>query len=322
MDLILSIGSTLLGFTILLFGGNWLVMSAVNLASRLKISPSVIGLTVVAAGTSLPEMITSIMANYKESPDIAVGNVVGSNIFNILAILGVSSLIRVNRVVPNQIYLEIPFVIFISALLWFFSMDGSLLRGEGLLFLAMFVSFMTFSVIRSRRNYSSDINNRDDKESMGQLKHLGLDIGYLTLGTVALMGGAHFALDGSIHLARLLGLSERFIGLTIVSVGTGLPELATSSVAAFRGKGGIAVGNVVGSNLFNTLMVIGGAATYRSLDIHPQMLTMDFPWMVGITGALVPAYFIGKKNFNRPIGIAFLITYITYLTLLYYSQGT
>lgn len=319
MDLLYPIGSILVGFTLLLFGGDWLVMSAVSLACRFRISPAVIGLTIVAAGTSLPEMITSIMASYKNSPDIAVGNVVGSNIFNILAIIGVSSLIRVNRVLPSQIRVEIPFALAVSCLLWFVGMDGLLQRWEGLLFLTLFVSFIVFSVVRSRRRYGTDVS-REEEESMERLKHLGWDIGYLSLGVLALMGGAHFALDGSIHLARFLGLSERFIGLTIVSVGTGLPELATSSVAAFRGRGGIAVGNVIGSNVFNTLMVAGGAATYKALEIHPHMLRLDFPWMVAVTASLIPAYFIGKKTYNRFVGAAFLMAYVSYLTLLYYTQ--
>ncbi|MCB0384218.1 MAG: calcium/sodium antiporter [Bdellovibrionales bacterium] len=320
MDLLLPAGSVILGFGLLLFGGDWLVLSAVSLACRFRISPSVIGLTIVAAGTSVPEMITSLMATHRGSPDIAIGNVVGSNIFNILVIIGFSSLIRVNRVIPSQIRNEIPFLFLVSALMWGLAADSFIYRWEGGLFLVLFVGFMAFSVIKSRRRFGTDINPDSEEDEMERLKHLGWDLGYLALGLAALMGGAHFALEGSISIARHFGFSERFIGLTIVSAGTGLPELATSSMAALRGKSGIAVGNVIGSNVFNTLMVTGAAASFKTLEIHPRILQLDFLWMLIVTGLLVPAYFVGKRSFNRPTGVVFLSLYIAYVTQLYFSQ--
>jgi len=312
MDLLISLSSLIIGFAILLFGGDFLVKSAISLAVRLKISPAAIGLTVIAAGTSAPELVTSLMASLKGSPDIALGNIVGSNTFNILAILGVASLIRPNRVERSLIRIDLPLLIISSFILYFCARGGLIDHIQGTILLVCLAGVLGFTLWRAR---VKGIEASAD-EPLETLTSIYADIIYLVIGLTALIGGAQLALYGGIQIGEMIGLSERVIGVTIISVGTGLPELATSAVAAYRGRNDIAVSNVIGSNIFNTLGIAGVASIPAPIVVNVNILNFDMLWMIGITILIFPLVYLGKFRIERATGMLLLSAYVGYITLL------
>ena len=312
MEFLFPIFMIILGFIILLAGGEFLVKSAVSIAARLNISPAIIGLTIIAAGTSAPELVTSLFASIKGAPDVAMGNIVGSNIFNILAILGFASLIKPNRVDIDFMRVEIPMLIICTILLIGFSWDLKYERIEGVLSLVVLAVLFYISIYRAKKV------EFESEEDIDVLKNPIFDAGFLIIGISALIGGAHLALENGIELGRLLGLSERIIGITIISVGTGLPELATSIVAAYKGHNDIAVGNVIGSNLMNTMGVAGVATSFKTLEISEKLAHFDNLILLGITIFLFVIIFLSKQIINRAIGLLFIMGYITYIALLIY----
>lgn len=309
MDIWVAVAYLLAGFVGLLIGGDALVKAAVSLAVRTKISPAIISLTIVAAGTSAPELITSIIAALKNQPDIAVGNVAGSNIFNILAILGLSFLIKPSKAVNQKMGFEWITLLLFTLMTFWMILDFRLAKWEGGVLLAAFVfSIVTSIYIAKKRGFE----NVDDDE-IEKLKYLIYDFLYLAAGLIFLMGGAHLALTGGVALGKIAGLSEKVIGITIVSVGTGLPELATSAVAAFRGRSDIAIGNVIGSNIMNTLAVLGGTAAILPLSINAQIVQIDI-WVVIIAILLTLPVIKGFSLFvGRLFGGALLGGYIFYI---------
>jgi cation:H+ antiporter len=315
MEIITAVGMLIGGFAILLVGGESLVKAAVSLALRWKITPALIGLTVIAAGTSAPELFTSITAALKGANDIALGNVVGSNIFNLLAILGVASLIKPNRVQKHAIIVEIPFLLVASIGMIVFAYDGTIGRIEGAILVIALAGFLYYSFIKAE-NEDVNIDGADEIASNFLLANVYWDIGHLFVGFAALLGGAQLALVGGIELSTIFGLSERIIGVTIISVGTGLPELATSAVAAFRGRNDIAVSNVIGSNLMNTLAVIGTTSLIRPMPASEKIITSDCVWMVAALFMVFPIFYLGRGRIGRPMGIFLLFGYISYLGFL------
>lgn len=311
MGFIVALGLLLIGFTILIFGGEALVRAAVSIASRLNVPPAVIGMTIIAAGTSAPELLTSVLASLQGTPDIALGNVVGSNIFNMLAILGAASLLKPNRVSRNLVIFDLPALALVSIIFLFFIYDGELSQAEGMSSLVLLAGVM-YASVQIAKKFEIEAEGEEIIESDSTLK----DIGWLILGIGGLIGGAHVALMGGVKLGELVGLSERIIGLTIISVGTGLPELATSAVAAYRGRDDIAVANVVGSNIMNTLAVAGGAASIRSIPANETILHFDGPFMLAITLAVIPLVWIGGRRLNRRSGILLGLTYIGYVAYI------
>ncbi|MCB0356900.1 MAG: calcium/sodium antiporter [Bdellovibrionales bacterium] len=310
MEFLFPIFMIILGFVILLSGGEFLVKSAVSIAARLKISPAIIGLTIIAAGTSAPELVTSLFASLKNAPDVAIGNIVGSNIFNILAILGFASLIKPNRVDIDFMRIEIPMLIICTILLIGFSWDLKFEQIEGVLSLFVLAVLFYISIYRAKK---VEFEAADEIQI---LKSPWLDAGFLLLGIAALVGGAHLALENGIVLGRLLGLSERIIGITIISIGTGLPELATSVVAAYKGHNDIAIGNVIGSNLVNTMGVAGVATSFKTLEISEELAHFDTLILLAVTIFLFVIIFLSKQIINRAMGLLFIILYIAYIGLV------
>lgn len=313
MDFLIALVSIIGGFAILIVGGETLVRASVNLAVRIKITPAVIALTIIAAGTSAPELVTSILASARNAPDIAAGNVVGSNTFNILAIIGISALIKTNTVSRTLLRLDLPFLLGSCILFVFLGRDASIVRSEGILLLALLVGFLVFSVFKAKKQ---GLSEKELEEIDFNSKSIVWDIVHLTLGIIALLAGAHFALEGAVSLGELLGLSERIIGVTIVSVGTGLPELATSAVAAYRGRNDIAIANVVGSNIFNTLGIIGVASTIQPLGVSPEIMASDAIWMLAGTFVIFPIIYLGKLKVNKVSGGFLLFMYVSYISYL------
>jgi cation:H+ antiporter len=319
--MLLSIGLIVLGMVLLVAGGEILLRGAVGLATLLRMTPAVIGLTVVAAGTSVPELAVSMIATWRGSADIAVGNVVGSNIFNIAFILGLSAVMRPLVISGNTIKLEYPVMALVTLMGIVLANDGNINRLDATLLLAVYAGFTAYlvSLVRQQLNEREiqEFRNevRELAETAQQLPRSWLCLTFIVGGVGLLAGGAHTTVTGAIDLARLLGMTERVIGLTIVAAGTGLPEVVTSLVSSFRGRDDVAIGNVIGSNLFNILGILGLSALIRPVPVEAQIIDSDCWWMLGVTLLLFPLLFTGLR-INRREGAFLLATYAIYLTML------
>ncbi len=306
----------ILGLACLVIGAELLVRGSARLALSFGISPLVVGLTVVAFGTSTPELAVSVQAALVDKADIALGNVVGSNIVNVLVILGVSALI-VPLVVANQlIRQEVPLMIGISLLLLTLAFDGQISRLDGALFFAILVIYTVFVIRQSRRQGLASVEELPEPTT-GWRGHWGTQAGMIAAGLALLVLGAHWLVDAAIAFAQHLGISELVIGLTVVAIGTSLPEIATSIIAALRGQRDMAVGNVVGSNIFNISGVLGLSSLLgpSGIAVAPSMLSFDIPVMIGVAFACLPILFTGNL-IARWEGGLFLAGYTAYVIYL------
>jgi cation:H+ antiporter len=320
---IMIIATLIAGLALLVVGGELLVRGASALAAAAGISPLVIGLTVVAFGTSSPELAVSIQAGLAGNSDIAVGNVVGSNIFNILFILGACALILPLLVTRQLVRLEVPIMIAVSLLLMVLALDGTIGFLDGLLLFAGIVGYTSWSIIRSRRERTrpQDEFEREYGEAelpshptaAQNLKNIGLVLG----GLLVLVIGARWLVDAATSIARTFGVSDVIIGLTIVAAGTSLPEVATSIIATIRKERDIAIGNVVGSNIFNILGILGLSAmvTPGGLNVAPTILAFDMPIMIAVALVCLPIFFTGF-TIARWEGAVFLGSYVAYTVFL------
>jgi cation:H+ antiporter len=310
-----------LGIALLVWGADLLVRGAARIAAAAGISALVVGLTVVAFGTSAPELSVSVVSAYKGQADLAVGNVVGSNIFNILVILGLSALIIPLRVAQQLVRFDVPLMIGISFLLYGLCWDGSISRVDGILLAGGVISYTVFLIRQSRKESSAEVKAEyelefgagDPKEPKNWLKNIGL----IVIGLACLVLGSHWLVESAVTIARHFKVSELVIGLTIVAAGTSLPEVATSVVAAIKGERDIAVGNVVGSNIFNILCVLGFSSIFAPAGIHvsPAALAFDIPVMIGVAVAAFPIFFCGYQV-GRFEGGVLLTAYIGYAAYL------
>jgi cation:H+ antiporter len=312
---------SLAGLVLLVAGAEVLVRGASKLAARFGIPPLIIGLTVVAFGTSAPETAVSVQAALNGSGDLAIGNVVGSNIANVLLILGVTALIAPLIVSRQLIRLDVPIMIGSSLLVFAMAWDGSLSRLDGALLFIGILIYTAFLIISSRKEKpaaADDQFNREYGQTEPSKPYAWLvDTALIVVGLVLLVSGSNFLVEGAISLARSLGLSELVIGLTVVAVGTSLPELATSVMAALKGERDIAVGNIVGSNIFNLLCVLGLAALVSpsAIPVAANALAFDFPVMIAVAIACLPIFFNGYC-INRWEGAVFIGYYALYTLYL------
>lgn len=299
-----------LGLVLLVVGAEALVRGASRLALRFGISPLVVGLTVVAFGTSAPELAVSLDAASRGSAAIAVGNVLGSNVFNVLAILGLSALLAPLVVHRRIVQIDAPIVLVATLCAWGFAADGRLQRWEGAVLFAGIVAYTAFQVRSGRAEATAEPDPAETPRGSR-----ALDPVWVLVGLALLVLGARWLVAGSTDIARSLGLSELVIGLTIVAAGTSLPELATSVVAAARGQRDIAVGNVIGSNVFNLLCVLGGAALFSpaAIEVPAQALAFDFPVTAAVALACLPVLFTGH-SIHRWEGALFVLYYGVYTT--------
>jgi cation:H+ antiporter len=319
-----------LGLVALILGAELLVRGASRLALSLGITPLVVGLTVVAFGTSAPELAVSVQSAWAGQVDIALGNVVGSNLFNVLVILGLSALITPLVVHQQVIRQEVPVMIGVSLLLWAMVLDGGIGRWEGLLLAALGVGYTVLLIRQSRRETAAtlaqvEVEYEDafDGRPSAWDAHWGVQVLLILAGLALLVLGARWLVEAAVAFARHLGVSELVIGLTIVAAGTSLPEVATSVMAALRGERDIAVGNVVGSNIFNILAVLGISASVApsALAVAPSLLAFDLPVMVAVAVACLPVFFTGNL-IARWEGGLFLILYVAYtLYLILQASG-
>ena len=308
------------GFVLLVAGAESLVRGASKLAAAIGISPLVIGLTVVAFGTSAPEMAVSTIAGLSGQADIALGNVVGSNILNILLILGLSALVAPLVVAQSLVKLDVPLMIIASVTVYLVSLNGVIGRLEGLILFAGIITYTVFSIRRGRREskavQAEYAQEYADKEPLS-LKAVLKDAALIFFGLGLLVLGSKWLVDGAVAIAQKLNVSDLVVGLTIVAVGTSLPELATSVVASIRGERDIAVGNVVGSNLFNLLAVLGlaGAISPNGIAVSPAALHFDLPVMIGVAIICLPVFLTGSR-ISRKEGALLLAGYIAYTAYL------
>lgn len=318
--MLVSIGLICLGLVLLLIGGELLLRGAVGLATLLKLTPAVIGLTVVAAGTSIPELAVSAMAAARNEADIAVANVVGSNIFNIAVIVGLCALIRPLTITGNTIKLEYPILLLVTLLCLVVAQDGTINRLDGVLLVLTYIGFTAYLVSLVR----SQVTVEEAQELTAEVEELTPEKqqprgwvcwSLLVIGIALLAAGANAMVTGAVDLARLLGWSERLIGLTIVSIGTGLPEVAASIVSSVRGRTDIAMGNVIGSNLFNILGTLGICSLAAPLPVQPALFAVDCWVMLGITLLLLPILITGYRV-ARWEGIILLAVYAGYMAWL------
>ncbi len=306
-----------LGLALLVGGAELLVRGASQLAARVGISPLVIGLTVVAYGTSAPELAVSLQSSLTGQADISVGNVVGSNIFNVLAILGLSSAIAPLVVSRQLIRLDVPLMIGVSLLLLFFGLDGRINNSDGIVLFVGAVAYTAFLMIQSRKESEGQEEAIDLEKIPLNLPPWLFHTGLILAGLGLLVLGANWLVGSAVTIAQALGVSELVIGLTVVAAGTSLPELATSLVASLRGERDLAVGNVVGSNIFNILAVIGlsSAVAPNGIALSPAALRFDIPIMIAVAIACLPIFFTGYK-IARWEGILFLGYFVAYTTYL------
>ncbi len=319
MDL-LTVVFFIVGIAALVVGAEALVRGAARLAARTGLSPVVIGLTVVAFGTSAPELAVSLGAAFRDEADLAVGNVVGSNIANILLVLGISAAVGGSLIVAQRIIrIDVPIMIGLSVLLLVFGLDNELERWEGIVFVALLATYITWTVVASRRSSAQVEEEYDEALSAEKLRESSawVDFGFVLAGLLLLVVGATALVEAATDIAEALGVSDLVIGLTVVAIGTSLPEVATSVVAAARGQRDLAVGNAVGSNLFNILAVLGVTATLApdSIPIPDGAINIDLPVMIGVAVACLPIFWNGYV-IQRWEGIYFLGFYVAYLTWL------
>lgn len=304
MEIVLLI----ISLVILYFGAEWLVGGASSLAARLKVSPLIIGLTIVSLGTSAPELVVSIKAAMAGQSALSIGNVLGSNLFNTALILGVSAFI-VPLVVKRQLLkVDVPVMIIATVVFLVMFLDGELSAIESWILLAMFAAYMTYLFVTSLKN--KDKQDASQESAIRIYKHWVIDVVLLGLGLAGLVYGSDLLVKNAIIIAQKLGMSEAMIGLTIVAAGTSIPELATSVVAAIKRHSDIAIGNVVGSNTFNLLLILGTAGAIYPIKT-PDINIIDSLFLLGVSLALLLFMKMGTR-INRWQGAIFLLMYASY----------
>ena len=310
MEMIISISQLILGLILLIVSANFLLKKVVDIAKKTHLPASFITLTFVALGTSLPELITSLIASIRGIPDISLGNIVGSNIFNLLAVIGFACSLKPFQNIFASIKTEWVFLLLATCLLWVLGQDLNITRLDGFLFLILFCFFLYF-IIKQKKN----VHSEDSSTVLSSKTSLFVDWLLLFLSIGFLLGGAHLLLLGAIYLGKSVGMTERIIGLTIVSVGTGLPELATSVVAIFKKRYDISMTNVIGSNIMNTLLITGLASLSMPLIVSKSIMQYDYFWLMGITLFLM-ILSIYMSIFHRALGVFLLLLYGVYIYTL------
>ncbi len=313
----------LAGFICLVLGAEALVRGASKIAAAAGISPLVVGLTVVAFGTSAPELAVSVVSSLNGQTDIALGNVVGSNIFNVLFILGLSALLLPLVVAQQLIRLDVPIMIAVSLLVLLLGWDGRLSAWEGAGLLLLGVVYTIFLIRQSRREQSKAVQKEYAEALADSLpKRKGstwIDLGLIALGLALLILGSRWLVRAAVSIATDLGVSELVIGLTIIAAGTSLPEVATSILATLRGERDIAVGNVVGSNIFNILYILGISAltSPQGIPVADSALRFDLPVMVAVAVACLPIFFTGRRlaRWEGAVFLGYYLAYTVYLVL-------
>ena len=322
MDMVIQILLLVLGFALLVKGADWFVDGAAGIATKFGIPQLVIGLTIVAMWTSAPEAAVSITAAFAGNAEITIGNIVGSNVLNILIILGITALVYPVAVQKSSLVFDIPVVLFATAILFGLGYDGNISRLDGIIMLVVFVAYLFFlfwDAKRPKKLESAEVQQEEaeNEETKNEGKNLSLlkALIFTVIGLVLIVAGSNFVVKSATFIATALGLSQRFIGLTIVALGTSLPELFTSVTAAMKKNSDIAVGNIVGSNIFNILFIVGLSGLIIPVPFAPAF---RFDTLVsGVAAILLLLCSLPKKRLSRIAGIFFLICYAVYFYMIW-----
>lgn len=319
MNLLLLLG----GFALLIAAGEVLVRGAAGMALKASIPPLVVGLTVVSLGTSSPELFASLQAALQGDSEVAVGNVLGSNIANLGLVLGITALIFPIAVDEDLVRRDWPVMMIASALFFALGYDGTLGLVDGIVFVLSLIGFITYLVVQSRKRKKSDVLKNNDPENQDEVdgygtygqKSYALLLGLVAMGCVGLYYGSEWFVQGAVNIAYDVGISKHVVGVTVVAFGTSVPELAASAVAAYRQQTDISIGNLVGSNIFNIFCVLGITATAKPLTVGENVIQFDMFWMLGIAAILLPLIVLGRK-ITRWKGALLLAIYVTYILTL------
>lgn len=316
------------GLAILIKAADLLVDGAVNIAEKFHISPLIIGLTIVAMGTSAPEVAASIAAAVGNAGDIAIGNVYGSNIANLALVGGICAIIRPIRIGKAIVRREIPALFIVSMLLWPVLFDLQLSHSDAVILLVIFIGLMGLVVHAARKQIKTGVADASRSEILAEVethamnKPVYVSTVFVVLGLIGLAVGAKLTLVAAIFIGEAAGLSEAVIGITIIAMGTSLPELTTCVVAAVKGHDDLSIGNLIGSNIFNTLLVVSAAGLIRPFSINSRLAGTDYWVMIGVTGLFV-AIAVVTRNIKRLSGILLTATYIAYMTYVFvFTRGT
>ncbi len=314
--MILTIALLVVGLVVLIAGGDYLVKGSSSIALRLHLSPLVVGLTIVAFGTSAPELLISIQAALRGSPDIAMGNVIGSNICNLALVLGITAIIYPVKVSSNSLKVDWPVTMGVSLLLYFFVREQLVDSYEGFLFIFILIVYLIVVIRKSRKDTkAAKLIIEDSEIPDGPSIQLWKDIAFIAIGCAGLYFGSEWFVGSVQDIARSFGISERVIGLTIVALGTSLPELATSIVASYKGQTDLALGNLMGSNIFNILSILGITSIIKEIEVSDQILKTDIWWMLIITLLVLPLM-VSRRRVGRIDGSILIAVYLVYVILV------
>ena len=310
MDIAINAVLTIVGLAMLCFGGNWLVSGGVVIAKKLRISNLIIGMTVVAYGTSTPELAASIAAA-GEHGEIILGNIIGSNIANIGMVIGIAAILVPLAVSRSTLRKEIPIMLGVSVLLIGLSLDGELSPYDGLIFLAGLIAFTIFTYKDAKKQREETDNETNDTKNGVYVKAGGL----IAIGVALLAGGAYLTVENAVVLAQEFGLSEKLIGLTVIAIGTSLPELITSIIAIRKGHTDIGIGNIIGSNIYNILMIMGVGAALGGVLVASDVF-IDYAIMIAFSASLLIA--LKMKVISKLVGLGLTIAYASYLIFAFF----
>ncbi|ACN15605.1 KncA [Desulforapulum autotrophicum HRM2] len=305
-----DVGILFIGLVLLYAGSEFLVRGAASTALLLSIRPVVVGLTVVAFATSAPELLVSLVASVRGAGGISVGNILGSNVINIALVLGISAMIKPITINRQIIRFDLPYMLGASFVFWILCMDGYIGYGDGVILLVLLVVFLFFGIKNSKEK------NGQKRIRESSPRAIAINCLIMVAGLVGLAKGAEMVVQSAIVMARGIGLSEAFIGISVVALGTSLPELATSAVAASRGESDLSVGNVVGSNLFNICLVMGVVGILNPMPVEKELLVFEFPCMVAIA-MLFALIAILKGQMGRKTGFVLIFSFVSYLLISY-----
>lgn len=302
----------IIGLIVLIVGGDYLVRGSSSIALRLHLSPLVVGLTIVAFGTSAPELVISVQSALQGSPDLAMGNVVGSNICNLALVLGITAVINPVRVQANSIRVDWPMTMGTSILLFLAVREGYLEASEGIFFILILCTYLFFIIRQSRRDVLASKKEQEEEIPDAPSKQIWKDVGFIIIGCIGLYFGSEWFVGSAKDLALSLGVEERVVGLTVVALGTSLPELVTAAVASYKGQTDLALGNLMGSNIFNILSILGITSIIREIHVHVDILNKDIIWMLMITLMILPLM-VMRREVGRVDGFILLIVYAVYI---------
>ncbi len=309
--MVLNIFLLIVGLVVLIVGGDFLVKGASSIALRFNLSPLVVGLTIVAFGTSAPELLISVKSALSGSPDLAMGNVIGSNICNLALVLGITAIISPIFVQKNSINIDWPMTMGSSLLLYLLVREGLVDSYEGLLFVGILILYIIFIIRKSRKDAKAARELAEEFDLPESPNSALKDMGFLAIGAAGLYFGSEWFVGAAQDLAREMGIQERIIGITVLALGTSLPELVTSSVASFKKETDLALGNLMGSNIFNILSILGITSIITEIKVSDVILNTDMIWMLGITLIILPLM-LSRRQLGRVDGIILLMIYIYY----------